>query len=144
VEAVENPGDFAVRGGVVDCFPPAGMAPIRMDHFGDELESLHEIDVATQASDRKITGCEIPCADGARFGSQDDDPLPGALLAKGAVVVVQTKQASVLASHRSKSWATAWPTVVCSKAFPPMAASFPCKTAQASRIRFGQNALLHC
>ncbi|MEY4827422.1 MAG: Transcription-repair-coupling factor, partial [Planctomycetota bacterium] len=87
VEAVENPGDFAVRGGVVDCFPPAGMAPIRMDHFGDELESLHEIDVATQASDRKIARCEIPCADGARFGSQDDDPLPGALLAKGAVVV---------------------------------------------------------
>jgi transcription-repair coupling factor (superfamily II helicase) len=87
VEAVENPGDFAVRGGVVDCFPPAGMAPIRMDHFGDELESLHEIDVATQASDRKIASCEVPCADGARFGSQDDDPLPGALLAKGAVVV---------------------------------------------------------
>jgi transcription-repair coupling factor (superfamily II helicase) len=86
-EAIESPGDFAVRGGVVDVFPPAGQLPIRLDHFGDELESLHEIDVATQASDRKIDGFELPCADGARFGPQDGDPLPGELLAREALVV---------------------------------------------------------
>ncbi len=87
VDAIENPGDFAVRGGVVDCFAPAGLPPIRMDSFGDELESLHEIDVATQASDRALTHAEIPCADGERFRPQDDDPLPGALLAPGAIVL---------------------------------------------------------
>ena len=87
VDAVENPGDFAVRGGVVDCFPPAGMAPVRMDHFGDELESLHEIDVATQASDRALAEAQLPCADGAGFRAQDDDPLPGDLLAEGTLVV---------------------------------------------------------
>ena len=87
VETVEAPGDFAVRGGVVDIFPPAGQVPVRLDHFGDELESLHEIDVATQASDRRIDAVEIPCADGARFGPQDGDPLPGALLGKDALVV---------------------------------------------------------
>ncbi len=87
VDAIENPGDFAVRGGVVDCFPPAGQAPVRLDHFGDELESVHEIDVATQASDRKLQRVELPCADGVRFGPQDGDPLPGTLLAAGAVVI---------------------------------------------------------
>ena len=87
VEAIENPGDFAVRGGVVDCFPPAGQPPVRLDHFGDELESVHEIDVATQASDRRLEGVELPCADGARFAPQDGDPLPGTLLAADALVV---------------------------------------------------------
>ena len=87
VDAIENPGDFAVRGGVVDCFPPAGQAPVRLDHFGDELESLHEIDVATQASDRKVPRIELPCADGVRFAPQDGDPLPGTVLAAGALVV---------------------------------------------------------
>jgi len=87
VDAIESAGDFAVRGGVVDCFPPAGLSPIRMDHFGDQLESLHEIDVATQASDRAIASAQIACVDGARCGAQDDDPLPGELLAVGAVVI---------------------------------------------------------
>jgi transcription-repair coupling factor (superfamily II helicase) len=72
---------------VVDIFPPAGQAPVRLDHFGDELESLHEIDVATQASDRLRDAVELPCAEGARFGPQDGDPLPGALLAAEALVV---------------------------------------------------------
>jgi transcription-repair coupling factor (superfamily II helicase) len=86
-ETVESPGDFAVRGGVLDVFPPAGQMPIRLDHFGDELESLREIDVATQASDRAIEAVELPCADGVRFGPQDGDPLPGQLLAHEAIVI---------------------------------------------------------
>jgi transcription-repair coupling factor (superfamily II helicase) len=87
VDAIESPGDFAVRGGVVDCFPPAGLPPVRLDHFGDELESLHEVDVATQASDRAIERAEIPGAEGGGFTAQDGDPLPGDLLPEGTVVV---------------------------------------------------------
>jgi len=87
VDAVESPGEFALRGGVLDCFPPAGMPPLRLDHFGDDLESLHEIDVASQASDRRLEVAEIPCAEGERFGPQDDDPLPGALLPEGSVAI---------------------------------------------------------
>ncbi len=54
VESVEKPGDFAVRGGLIDLFPTSGGAPVRIDFFGDEVERMFEIDLATQASDRKI------------------------------------------------------------------------------------------
>jgi transcription-repair coupling factor (superfamily II helicase) len=41
-ETIENPGDFAVRGGVMDIFPPGGALPVRLDFFGDELERASE------------------------------------------------------------------------------------------------------
>lgn len=45
---VVEPGDFAVRGGLIDIFPPIRRAPLRLDFFGDELESIREFDVETQ------------------------------------------------------------------------------------------------
>ncbi|MFO0784642.1 MAG: hypothetical protein U0636_13285 [Phycisphaerales bacterium] len=49
---MESPGEFAVRGGVRTSFPPGGVMPVRLDFFGDEVERIFEIDLATQASDR--------------------------------------------------------------------------------------------
>lgn len=45
---VVEPGDYAVRGGLIDIFPPTRKHPLRLDFFGDELESLREFDVDTQ------------------------------------------------------------------------------------------------
>ncbi|MGB3456679.1 MAG: transcription-repair coupling factor [Litorimonas sp.] len=45
---VVEPGDYAVRGGLIDIFPPTRKAPLRLDFFGDELESVREFDVETQ------------------------------------------------------------------------------------------------
>ena len=45
--AVE-PGDFAVRGSLIDIFPPELEHPVRLDFFGDELESLRSFDPQTQ------------------------------------------------------------------------------------------------
>ena len=42
------PGQFARRGGILDIWPPAEPAPVRIDFFGDEIESLHQFDPATQ------------------------------------------------------------------------------------------------
>ncbi len=47
-ERVESPGEFAIHGGVVDLFPPGDELPLRLDYFGDELESLHRFDPASQ------------------------------------------------------------------------------------------------
>ena len=58
-ETIENPGDFAVRGGVMDIFPPGGALPVRLDFFGDELERIFEIDLATQASDRRVEEAQL-------------------------------------------------------------------------------------
>lgn len=45
---VEDPGAFAVRGAIVDFWPPTSEAPIRVELFGDEVESLRTFDPATQ------------------------------------------------------------------------------------------------
>ena len=59
VESIESPGEVAVRGGIVDICPPGGGAPVRLDFFGDEVERIFEIDLATQASDRKVDRIEL-------------------------------------------------------------------------------------
>jgi len=59
VDAVESPGDVAVRGGIVDIAPPGGAPAVRLDFFGDEVERIFEIDLATQASDRRIDTVEL-------------------------------------------------------------------------------------
>ncbi len=50
VTMVEEVGDFAVRGGIMDLFPPTTEHPIRIEFFGDEIESIREFSVATQGS----------------------------------------------------------------------------------------------
>jgi transcription-repair coupling factor (superfamily II helicase) len=47
---VENRGEFSVRGGIVDVFPAFDNDPIRIEFFGDEVESLRTFDVTTQRS----------------------------------------------------------------------------------------------
>ena len=45
---VVDPGDFAVRGGIVDIYPPGSDAPVRLDFFGDTLESVRSFDPESQ------------------------------------------------------------------------------------------------
>ncbi len=51
---VRAPGDYAVRGGVTDVFPPGAAEPIRFDFFGDQLESIRAFDAETQRSIRQL------------------------------------------------------------------------------------------
>jgi len=50
VEFVEQPGDLALRGGILDVFPFMGNYPIRIEFFGDEIDSIREFDILTQRS----------------------------------------------------------------------------------------------
>ena len=45
---VREPGEFAIRGGIVDLFPPGEEEPLRLDFFGDELETVRRFDAMTQ------------------------------------------------------------------------------------------------
>jgi transcription-repair coupling factor (superfamily II helicase) len=49
-EMVESPGEVSVRGGVVDIFPASAAWPVRVEFFGDEIESLRRFDPTTQRS----------------------------------------------------------------------------------------------
>ncbi len=48
VELVESKGQFAVRGGLLDIYPPDETTPIRLEWFGDEVESITTFDPQTQ------------------------------------------------------------------------------------------------
>src|SRR5258708_2639405 len=50
VSTVREPGDYAVRGGIVDLYPPGAGDPVRLDFFGDTLESIGWFDAETQRS----------------------------------------------------------------------------------------------
>jgi transcription-repair coupling factor (superfamily II helicase) len=58
-EVVEEPGAFARRGGIVDVWPPNLPYPVRIDLFGDEIESLRVFDPTTQRTLRRVTAVEI-------------------------------------------------------------------------------------
>lgn len=48
VPAIEMPGEFSVHGGIIDIFSPEAVDPLRMELFGDEIDSLRWFDVETQ------------------------------------------------------------------------------------------------
>ena len=54
-EFVSEPGELAVRGGLVDVFPYLGDFPVRIELFGDEVDSIREFDPATQRSVARLT-----------------------------------------------------------------------------------------
>ncbi|HON77207.1 MAG TPA: transcription-repair coupling factor [Spirochaetota bacterium] len=47
---IESPGQFSVKGSIIDIFPPAMDNPVRFDFFGDTLDSIREFDINTQRS----------------------------------------------------------------------------------------------
>jgi transcription-repair coupling factor (superfamily II helicase) len=56
---VQARGEFSLRGGILDCFPPSRRYPLRAEFFGDELESLREFDVESQGSVGNVTSARI-------------------------------------------------------------------------------------
>ncbi|NKB49065.1 MAG: transcription-repair coupling factor [Alphaproteobacteria bacterium] len=47
-DTVREPGEFAIRGGIIDVFPPGTEDPLRLDLFGDELEGVRGFDALSQ------------------------------------------------------------------------------------------------
>ena len=54
VSSVREIGDFAVRGGIVDLFAPGSDAPVRLDFFGDTLETVRAFDPASQRTTKTL------------------------------------------------------------------------------------------
>jgi transcription-repair coupling factor (superfamily II helicase) len=50
VEVVEVPGEFSLRGGILDIYPPDASEPVRVEFFGDDIESIRPFDPETQRS----------------------------------------------------------------------------------------------
>jgi transcription-repair coupling factor (superfamily II helicase) len=92
---VSERGEFAIRGGVIDVFPPGAEEPVRLDLFGDTLESIRAFDPETQRSTRQLAAIDLlPVSEAlldadavsrfrtaylAMFGAAGDDPLYAAI-----------------------------------------------------------------
>ena len=59
VDFVYEPGQFAVRGGIVDVYSYACDIPVRIDFFGDEIDSIREFELETQLSQNKVDTINI-------------------------------------------------------------------------------------
>ena len=59
VERVDDRGQFAVRGGLIDVFPTTGREPLRIEFFGDEVESIRAFSPFTQRALHPVSECTI-------------------------------------------------------------------------------------
>ena len=57
---VTQKGEIALRGGILDVYPLTSPWPVRLEFFGDELESLRHFDPLTQVSRDQITSVTLP------------------------------------------------------------------------------------
>ncbi|MEO8322935.1 MAG: DEAD/DEAH box helicase, partial [Actinomycetota bacterium] len=92
---VERRGEFAVRGGIVDIFPPSEERPVRLELWGDEVTSVRQFALASQRSldeiahleiapSRELRTDEVTRARAAELAIANDDPALAAL-AEGIV-----------------------------------------------------------
>ena len=88
---VTEPGDFAVRGGIIDIYPPGEAGPVRLDLFGDVLDGARRFDPVTQRTTETLSVIELaPVSEvildeaaitrfrqnyRIEFGATSDDPL---------------------------------------------------------------------
>ena len=56
---VMEAGDFAIRGGIIDIFPPGQLGPIRLDLFGDTLDGVRRFDPVTQRTTETLETVEL-------------------------------------------------------------------------------------
>ncbi len=56
---VMEPGDFAIRGGLIDVYPPGESGPVRLDLFGDVLDGARRFDAETQRTVEKLSRVEL-------------------------------------------------------------------------------------
>jgi len=69
-EVVEVAGEFSVRGGILDVFPTDSADPVRIEFFGDEVESIRPFDVESQRSLDRWNSVTLT----ATLGLEDADP----------------------------------------------------------------------
>ena len=84
-EVVELPGTFGKRGGIVDIFPVGREQPVRLEFFGDEIDSVREYDARTQRSSSLLAAISISPA---REMSSESDANILDYLPPGAVVIL--------------------------------------------------------
>ncbi len=58
-DQVEGPGQYSKRGGILDLFSPSDDMPVRMEFWGDEIDSMGTFDISTQRREENIEKCTV-------------------------------------------------------------------------------------
>lgn len=141
VDLVEAKGQFAVRGGILDVYPPHLDAPIRVEWFGDEIESVRIFDPSTQRSTGSLPAAVLmPAAE--RTGSSTLlDYLPSSSLLALDEPDELERQARTLIENAELAAFIAWDELVTrSSGIAQVSLSAihpPGKSAEEISIRFG-------
>ncbi len=100
----DRPGPFVRRGGIIDIFPANSPSALRVDFFGNEVESLRELDLVTQRSKGRLESVHIPpMPTGARQASQAAKALLDEIEATGEGAEAYVEQLELVAEgHRSQ------------------------------------------
>ncbi|HXX94364.1 MAG TPA: transcription-repair coupling factor, partial [Planctomycetota bacterium] len=99
--SVEERGQYAIRGGILDVYPPTADRPIRIELAGSSIESIRTFDVGTQASQEKLEHAELSLLP---EGSPDTASLMDFLPPKAVVVL---KEPSEMDFHHAR-WTQAY------------------------------------
>jgi transcription-repair coupling factor (superfamily II helicase) len=94
----EQPGEYALRGGILDVYPLNAQMPVRIDLFGDVVDSLRPFDPATQRSEGEVDGLVI-CAPRDDSGSAPEAPFFRHLPADTLVISVDRCHEDVLCAE---------------------------------------------
>lgn len=79
-DPIQNIGQFSVRGGIIDVWPPNASSPARVEFFGDTVDSIREFDAETQLSTNQLK--EIELAPMREFSAAAEDFRDWAILAR--------------------------------------------------------------
>jgi transcription-repair coupling factor (superfamily II helicase) len=101
VSQVVSPGEYAVRGGLIDLFPMGSLVPYRVDLFDDEIDSIRTFDPDSQRSLYPVP--EVRLLPGREF------PMDEAARARFAAAGANCSKATRPKAAFTKTWATAWP-----------------------------------
>lgn len=122
VTSVTSPGEIALRGGIIDLFSPKSDAPVRIEFFDDEVESIRTFDPETQRSDDDIASIEVILGRENLFNAKHHQcpfsdylsaetvlvfDAPNELIQNGKRFLEEAEDAAVFAAKRN----TGYPTV---------------------------------
>ena len=93
-DRVDGPGQFSIRGDIVDIYAPDMKAPARIEFWDDEIDSLHSFDLATQRREDALEKLYLSPAREALFGA----PADAAALLRAALAKQRGKKKTAMAA----------------------------------------------
>jgi transcription-repair coupling factor (superfamily II helicase) len=99
VEQVDQQGQMAGRGGILDIFPPGTNFAVRVEFFGDQIDSIRQVDLDTQRSVAAMDACEVVAVSAGTDLDASQAVSIAAYLPSDALVILQEPQETIDLAH---------------------------------------------